>query len=156
MDCWLFFFFWGGGGVYTSSEQDLQHFIENTVSRKRSYTPTLTQTKCGLKVSLGDISFYRINLRIMQTELKMVIVIVDKVSFNEEICTILTVHTEISPSKRQQETFYTLNRQDKYIQLMLTSTPCKHGRPLPYYYKGENLCHDHMLITVNIFSIKRK
>ena len=73
-------------GVYTSSKQDLQHFIENTVRRKRSHTPTLTltKTKCGLKVSLGDLSFFGINLRILQTELKMVIVIADKVSFYEE------------------------------------------------------------------------
>ena len=35
--------------------------------------------KCGLKVSL----VYRINLRVIQTELKMVVVIIDEVSFEE-------------------------------------------------------------------------
>ena len=61
------------------------------------------------------LSFHRINLRIMQTELKMVICtgIVDEVSFNEESRTILTLHIETSPSKREQEIQNTLNRQEK-------------------------------------------
>ena len=51
----------------------------------------------------------------MQTELKMVICtgIVDEVSFNEESRTILTLHIETSPSKREQEIQNTLNRQEK-------------------------------------------
>ena len=84
--------------------KDLRHFFENNFCRKRSHTPILTliQMKCGLKRIFRGLSFYGINLRIMQTELNMVIVIVDKVSFNEESHNVLTVHIETPPSKREQ------------------------------------------------------
>ena len=67
--------------IYSSTRAtaDLRHLAENAVRRKRSLAPTLTltQTKCGLKVSLG-LSFYGINQRIMRTNLKTVVVVVDK------------------------------------------------------------------------------
>ena len=44
---------------------------------------TLTQTKCGLKICTGDFHFYGINLGIMWTKLKVVVVVVDEVLFNE-------------------------------------------------------------------------
>ena len=48
-----------------------------------SQNPNPDKIIYGLKVSLGDDSFYRINLRIMQTELKMVVVVVDEVLFDK-------------------------------------------------------------------------
>ena len=46
----------------------------------------------------------------MRSELKTVIV--EEVSFNEESHTILTVHIETSPSKREKEILNTSNRQE--------------------------------------------
>ena len=56
--------------------RDVRHFVETAICQKGSHAPTLTQMKCGLKMSIGDY-----HLRIKLTELK--IVVVNKVSFTE-------------------------------------------------------------------------
>lgn len=65
---------------------DLQHYV---VRQKGPNAPTLTltQKKCGLKVSFWGLSFYRISLRTMWTEFRMFIIVVDKVSFDEVLRT---------------------------------------------------------------------
>ena len=44
---------------YAQALSDVPHFIENAVHQKQSHAHTLilTQTKCGLKISLGDYHF---------------------------------------------------------------------------------------------------
>ena len=71
MDCWPCFFFLGGGGGGGWGLPTLNR-IYNTWSKiqfvkGQSHTPTLTltQTKRGLKESLGTI-IYELNLRIMR------------------------------------------------------------------------------------------
>ena len=63
--------------IFLLAQRPLWQFFKTALCQKQSHAPTLilTQTKCDLKVFLGDyylLSFYGINLIIMQTELKMV------------------------------------------------------------------------------------
>ena len=72
--------------IYNSTwvTADLTLFVENVIRRKHSHAPNLilTLTKCGLILVYG-LLFNGINLGIMRTELKMVVVLEDEVSFAE-------------------------------------------------------------------------
>ena len=67
---------------------DARHFVENAARRKRPHSPnlTLTQTKCGQNVSLGDYHL-RNKFQNNAERVKDSLVVFDEVSFDEASCT---------------------------------------------------------------------